>query len=202
MPYIHQSESWARSLFPPAPVINGVQLLPLSIGHLALLEMTDVFSRLNNVMQAGGALVQGVTICSQLVDDTIRQHNSGTFDDEVETVGKHLILEDVDAAIKAFAEYLSDSQDSPAYFSKSKGGKSGADFWMSVKTLIQERLHLSDYEMLNRPVTQCLAEYFSIAEMEGWLTLQSASDASLSERAKQDAEWALEIAKKVRSSNA
>ena len=202
MPYIHQSESWARSLFPPAPVINGVQILPLSIGHLALLDMTDVFSRLQNVMTAGGALVQGVTICSQLVEKTIEQINLGSFDAEVEEVGKHIFEGDVNQAVNAFAEYLSDSQDSPAYFSKSKGGKSGSDFWMSVKTLLQERLHLSDYEMLNRPVTQCLAEYFSIAEMEGWLTLQSASDASLSERAKQDAEWALEIAKKARSSNA
>lgn len=207
MPYIHQSESWGRSIFPPAPVINGVQCLPLCIGHIALLGLTDVLQRLSQVESAGGAVVEGLTICSQSFEDSVRKINKGpeSWQEDLNHVGERVVSGDVDEAIKCFAQYIEDSQEPPVYFQKQTSGnsKQGSDFWFVIKTLLQERLHLSDYEMMNRPVSQCLAEYFTIAEREGWITLKSQDDAEFtsSDQFKKDQEMALKIAKKLRTAN-
>lgn len=207
MPYIHQSEAWGRSIFPPAPVINGVQCLPLSIGHIALLGLLEVVPRLQNFETSGGALVEGLTICSQSFEDSVYSINKGpeAWQSVVNEVGEHAFKMPVTPGIKSFSEYLESSQDVPVYWQKQSGGsnKTGSETWMTIKTVLQQRLHLSESEIMNRPVSQCIAEYFTIAESEGWLTMQNKQEADLlaSDAHKEAEKFAIEFAKKVRAAN-
>ena len=135
MPYIHQAEAWARSIYPPAPIINGVQLLPLSIGHLIHLETMGVMERFSDLRTIGGAVVEAIAVCSQSFENVIFKVNSGTWEADVEEVGKHIFDGDVQEAIRAFREYMDDSQDQPAYFQRSKnsGAESGCHWAMLIK---------------------------------------------------------------------
>ena len=206
MPYIHQSEAWGRSIFPPAPIINGVQLLPLSIGHLALLDLLDVGIRLGSLETAGGALVEGLAVCSQSFFDAVEKIKKGdeVWQKDLDDVGSVACKMPVASGISSFNEYLQDSQDLPVYYQKQNGSsKRGSDIWMAIKTSLQSRLHLTDHEIMTRPISQCIAEHFSIAESDGWMTMESRqeSDFIKSDEHKHNEKLAFEIAKKVRGSN-
>lgn len=203
MPYIHQSEAWARSIYPPAPIINGVQLLPLSIGHLIHLETMGVMERFSDLRTIGGAVVEAIAVCSQSFEDVIYKVNSGTWEADVEEVGKHIFDGDAEEAIRAFQEYMDDSQDLPSYFQsrKTNGAQSGSHWAMSIKLSLQSELRLTESEILNRPLTQCIAEHYAIAERNGVLQLLSQEQADMSKRAKEDEAMILELVKKARCAN-
>lgn len=203
MPYIHQQESWARSIYPPAPIINGVQLLPLCIGHLVHMQIAGVFERFTKLETIGGAVVDAIAICSQPFEDVVKKVNSGEWVEDVNAVGKVVNKGDVDQAIREFKEYLENSQEQPAYFNKSKssGVDMGSDWLMMMKMTLQNEMGLDEYELMNRPLTQCIAEHYLIAERNGAIRLMSEHESSLSERAKQDEQMILELAKKARVFN-
>ena len=46
MPYLAQTEGLIRSIYPPAPVVCGVKLHPLTLGHLAQMEALGVYDQL------------------------------------------------------------------------------------------------------------------------------------------------------------
>jgi hypothetical protein len=198
MPYIHQSEAWGRSIFPPAPVINGVQVLPLCLGHLVALNLVGVFERFASLETVGGAVVEGIAICSQPFEDIIFKINSGKWGEDVKEVGKVLFDGDVDDVIKAFQDYLEDSQEVPQYMTQSKSnGSSGADWLMSMKLFLQSELHLSEYEIMNRPMAQCIAEHYAIAERNGMLTLTSQERSDQHKHAMENADEIIESIKKA-----
>lgn len=203
MPYIHQSEAWARSIYPPAPIINGVQCLPLSIGHMIHLEVMGIMERFSDLRTIGGAVVEAIAVCSQSFEDVIYKVNSGTWEADVEEVGKHIFEHDVEKAIQAFREYINDSQEQPAYFQKSKnsGPGSGCHWAMSIKMSLQSELRLTESEILNRPLAQCITEHYVIAERNGALQLLSQEQSDMSKQAKEDEAMILELVKKARCAN-
>lgn len=203
MPYIHQSEAWARSIYPPAPIINGVQLLPLCIGHLIHMETMGILERFANFGSVGGAVVEAIAVCSQSFEDVIFKVNSGVWEDDVKEVGKYIFNGDTEEAIRAFREYMDDSQELPAYLQsqKSGGSQSGSHWAMSIKLSLQSELRLTESEILNRPLTQCIAEHYAIAERNGSLQLLSQEQADMSKRAKEDEAMILELVKKARCAN-
>ena len=172
MPYLAQTEGLIRSIYPPAPVVCGVKLHPLTLGHLAQMEALGVFDQLEKIETVGGGLVQGVAICSNTFERSLELVNTGEWEAECERVGGEMFKHDVDQGIKDFNEYLRDSQDLPDSWSKTKdgGGGFGGDWRTSLKLSIQSELHVSENDVWNMYLTQIIFEHYSLMERKGALS--------------------------------
>jgi hypothetical protein len=65
MPYLAQTEGLIRSIYPPAPVVCGVKLHPLTLGHLAQMEALGVYDQLEKFETVSAVgLCLGIFVCS------------------------------------------------------------------------------------------------------------------------------------------
>jgi hypothetical protein len=69
MPYLAQTEGLIRSIYPPAPVVCGVKLHPLTLGHLAQMEALGVYDQLEKFETVGGGFVLGFSSARTLLKD-------------------------------------------------------------------------------------------------------------------------------------
>lgn len=171
MPYIAKTEGLIRSIYPPAPVVCGVKLHPLTLGHLAQMEALGVFEQLSKFETIGGGLQLGIFVCSNTFERSLEVVNAGELETECDKIRDVICKHDVDQGIKDFNEYLRDSQDTPDVWSKSKGNSDfGGDWRTSLKLSIQSELHVSENDVWNMYLTQIIFEHYSLMERKGALS--------------------------------
>ena len=187
MPYIAQSEGLIRSIYPPAPVVCGVKLHPLTLGHLAQMEALGVNEQFSDLSTIGGAFVQGLAVCSNTFLKSLELVNNGEWEAECERVGVIAFEHDVDQGIRDFTEYLRCSQDVPRVWSNQGATSvSTGNYITSLKLSIQSELHLSERDVWDMYLTQVIFEHYSILERKGAFKFVTQQDHELSQQVKDD----------------
>jgi hypothetical protein len=167
MPYLAQTEGLIRSIYPPAPVVCGVKLHPLTLGHLAQMEALGVYDQLEKFETWRRVCAWGFCLLEHF-RKIARSCKRGRVEAECEKVQEAIKDSDIEQGIKDFKEYLRDSQDLPDTWSKSKGNSDfGGDWRTSLKLSIQSELHLSENDVWNMYLTQIIFEHYSSWSAKG-----------------------------------
>ena len=167
--------------FPDTFRCLGVELQPLSIGHLMLLHRVNspLIDDAERTVELDD-LAFAVLICAQDYKESWRIVNSGKIDRILETWAKDLTviksfwpwlrkMKPINMALemKAFRDYMEAGAFQPDFINREKEGRStGVPALQHVKAYLLYRTTLTDEQILTRPYTLCLWDYITLKSME------------------------------------
>lgn len=184
-----QLSTYTKSLIPEPFTIFGVELRPLSLGHLFLMNRFDCKFASEDPNEKGGIddLLLGVAICCRSFGEFnafIRDGQKFTkwckrWSKEINKQVKREAHYDVLYRFDLFKKYLKDSIVVPKYWElkeSEEAGESGTHWTHSVFNILMSEIGYSQQEALDMPVARALSEYFRFLERNGVIQLMNDAD--------------------------
>lgn len=166
---------YAQAAIPEPYRILGLRLRPFSLGHWLLMQRFQcAFAEGND--PSHGDLLTGVLICSMRYQEFLDFIEQKNFRKQIIKWGKRVGMLDLQDRAELFKKYLSDSLSEPAYIELRPGGDGVGDWAQNLKITLMTRLGYSEGEVLDMPLSKALADYYKLAESDGFLRLLTAED--------------------------
>lgn len=156
--------------------ILGLNLKPLSLGHVILME------RFGCALVTGGEptfadLALGVLICSLTYEDFLAFLNQPDCRKEIQGWGKTIGLTDLAGKFQLFRDYLDESMAEPAYVKLRDFDESTPGDWKhNLKVTLMSQLGWTEDRAMNGPLRAALADFYQFAQTEGILRLVQAGE--------------------------
>lgn len=171
-----------KAVAPDRWQILGLKLIPFSLGHLVLLHRFDsAFIGGDPDPNPFTDLALAVFICSRTYEQALDDLNDPTLSREMhrwarKCTGKTWWRKGkpIDLALKwsLFEQYLAEGDWTPVYQTDSNRTRTvGLPFVQSVRVKLQSSFGMSDREIFNRPWSLCKADYFTLCDMQGIITI-------------------------------
>jgi len=168
---------YLTAAIPEAVQVFGVLLRPFSLGHHLIL------SRFESPVISGGEagiddVLFAVWVCGHRYEDAIESFASGRIWRELKRWKRvmrrrqwwglrPLTLAQFMKSSQLFSEYVAAACKSPNLHSGDKGASVGSPTMQVLRVTLQRELHLSDTEVLNRPLSQCWWDMATLVELNG-----------------------------------
>jgi hypothetical protein len=149
-------------------IILGQQLLPLKIGHLALLSKYDC-----EFPDNPGSLATAVLICCQEPREVIPWFKSPTFEDDLKTISQQLGEWEFPTKLEMWRQYYEWNTKLPTIISKSTvtHSQSGVPFHQMLRVILLNKLNFRPSEIDDVLVLQAQWDIAALAQHEGKLTV-------------------------------
>jgi len=167
------SEPYLKAIIPTPFRVLDMELLPLSIGHLAWFEylglayMTDKPVGLTDLENA-------CIVCSHTFTGYRQLLQSKTIARELRRMGKVLDLGTVPDKMKLFNEYLDQGTEWPEFEVRDHGASTmviGAPWLQCLRTMLMTKFHVPSAEVWDYPYRLALWDCLSYRESEGRLQI-------------------------------
>lgn len=174
------ASDYIRSAAPDTWTILGLELRPLCLGHLILLERIE-----NEFVKSDGNpgfddLVSGVWICACTYEEGLWWLNHPTLLKwRLKLWGWQCGTFDINAKLDMFARYMIEQQQFPECWSEENSGRnrtSGIHFTEVIKVSLMSNLGLTESEALNKPLAIALWDHITWCVMQPESTLQVMND--------------------------
>lgn len=152
--------------------VLGLRLVPFTVGHARLLDRIEL-----DEVNDGASCLLAAKLCSMPADEAERWIAS-------RFLGLRMILlafgrgrwmrsaDEVNKAVKVFAEYLDESTRVPVYRSKGEPGERlGTPFAQHLRAVLMAKLGYRPSEIDRTPYLQAMWDYISHMEAEGLITV-------------------------------
>ena len=165
------------AVIPEAVRVFGILLRPFSIGHQVIL------SRFNSPIVTGGEagiedLLFAVYVCGNTYEGCLESIATGRIFADLKRWRRvmrrrqwyglrPLTLPRFMLASQLFREYIDAANTLPNLFTDGKGQSIGSPPIQVLRVTLMRELHLSDTEVMNRPLSLCWYDYSTIVELEG-----------------------------------
>lgn len=166
---------YAQAAIPEPYRILGLRLRPFSLGHWLLMQRFDC-ALIGGGKPEHSDMLLGVLICSMRYQEFLAFIEQKDFQKQVIKWGKRNNLLELDEKSELFGRYLTDSLSEPAYIELRPGGDGAGDWAQNLKITLMTRLGYSEGEVLDMPLSKALADYYKLAESDGFLRLLTAED--------------------------
>jgi hypothetical protein len=169
------SRDYLSAVIPEAVVVFGVRLKPFCIGHHVIL------SRFESPIIDGGEssiedLLFAVWVCGHTYEGAVESLASGVVWKELAAWRKAMRrrqwyglrpmkLVEFMRLSKLFQEYLTAAATMPNLFTDGGGQSIGSPSIQILRIVLKRDLHLSDAEVMNRPLSLCWYDYATICEL-------------------------------------
>jgi hypothetical protein len=172
---------YAHAVLPDPYRILGLKLRPFSLGHYLLLQRFGcellqspevLATQARTAADERADLILGVLICSMRHAEFLAFVEQKDFLREVHRWGRRVGVFDVAEKTALFRGYLYSSLREPDYLPLQPGDDSG-DWAQNLKLTLTTRMHYTEAEALELPLSQALADYYKLAESEGLVRLIS-----------------------------
>jgi hypothetical protein len=194
----NQLENYTKALIPEPYVVLGVELKPLCLGHIFLMQRFGCGFSSEDPDTMGGIddLILGVTICSRTYEEFLEFINDGEeFKAWTNKWGKSIRKQakqkgfDLFSKFSLFKEYLKSGVIIPKYWElemSEKREQSGTHWTHSVLNTLTSELGYSQSEALNVSVARALQDYFRHLEKCGAITIMTDEDLEMVKNMKQE----------------
>lgn len=166
---------YAQATIPEPYRILGLRLRPFSLGHWLLMQRFNC-AFIGTEATDKSDLLTGVLICSMRYQEFLQFIEQKDFHKQIIKWGKRVGMLDLDDRGKLFQTYLKDSLSEPAYVELRPGGDGVGDWAQNLKITLMTRLGYTELEALDMPLSKALADYYKLAESDGFLRLLTAED--------------------------
>ena len=177
----------------PPPVVLGLRLKPLSLGHVILLKSAKsrfITGELKDItyQQLIGELVFALMVCSVSFDEFNDEVNAGRFEDSLTEYVTRISDEVKEAKdfnlhleVNRFVKYIKDGTDSPLHFESNAGGTSDypIDVEQSIIHTLMSKCNWILDDCYNRPLTETISAYLLYAHEQGAVRLISRNVADI-----------------------
>lgn len=166
-----------RTLTLPLPYrVLGQRLLPLTIGHMLILDRLDIWD-----VRSPENLILAVTVCSQPAEDYERFFTSWrAVLARLWTRKARRILSDpvqFEERARLFREYIEENTEWPEYTSSSDtGSDSIIPFAQSLRVTMISKLGYRPEDVNGTPYKQAVWDYLTYCEQEGGITISDVGD--------------------------
>jgi hypothetical protein len=174
---VSTDREYLTAAIPEAVQVFGILLRPFSLGHHLIL------SRFESPIVCGGEagiddVLFAVWVCGHTYEDAIERLATGYVAHEIKRWRRimrrrqwyglrPLAFSQFIEKTKLLREHVESACKIPNLFS-SEGGKGvGSPTMQVLRVTLQRELHLSDTEILNRPLSQCWWDLATLAELRG-----------------------------------
>lgn len=164
------SPEYLKSIIQTPYRILGLNLLPLSIGHIALLEFMGV----DDQKLTAEMIINGCLICSMRFREFLDFVSSPDRDKRLRKMGKTFRFETINDKAKLFLEYLHEGLETPEVEmpnSMADGLIVGSPWIQIVRVRLMAKLGISSESVWDYPYRLALWDCFSLAESEGRLSI-------------------------------
>jgi len=173
--------AYAIAALPDPYRVLGLRLRPFSLGHYLLMQRFGCNYLADDPAAATREdLLLGVLICSMRHDEFLAFIEQPNFQKECRAWGKKVSLFDFPEKDALFSAYLKASLTEPDYIELNPSEGAG-DWAQNLKMCLTTRLHHSEAEALDMPLSKALADYYKLAESEGSLRLITDEDRRMAE---------------------
>jgi len=171
------SRDYLTAVIPEAVVVFGVRLKPFCIGHHVIL------SRFESPIIDGGEssiedLLFAVWVCGHTYEGAVESLASGEVWKELAAWRKKMRRRQwyglrpmkpatLVQASQMFQEYITAATTMPNLFTDGKGPTLGSPTAQLVRVVLMRELHLTDTEVMNRPMALCWYDYATLTELNG-----------------------------------
>lgn len=190
-PLDYTAYRFSDAIIPKTFTICGVELKPLCLGHLMLLEKTEnpMVSKVEVEMNMSDSMYwffSAILICGLSYEDNIKYHNDDKLYKELMDEFSANLLQNIEndknwtifEKLQAFKQYMNYHFDMPFYTEERVNDDkipSGSD-WKQNLYLIFKKLGYSDTEIYNMNIRRLFYEWCSYAESEGGIKVMNRYD--------------------------
>lgn len=190
-PLDYTAYRFSDAIIPKTFTICGVELKPLCLGHLMMLEKTEnpMVSKVEVEMNMSDSMYwffSAILICGLSYEDNIKYHNDDKLYKELMDEFSANLLQNIEndknwtifEKLQAFKQYMNYHFDMPFYTEERVNDDkipSGSD-WKQNLYLIFKKLGYSDTEIYNMNIRRLFYEWCSYAESEGGIKVMNRYD--------------------------
>lgn len=168
-------QSFVQSALPDPVSVCGINLLPLSIGHVIILERFGAAEWWDGSKPPTlESLLFGLFVCSRTWDEFTREFYGGrmSFD---ETADK-ITASNFSKEAEVFSAYITEGISGPTFEFEDKEGASLGSHWVEILRVNMMRLGVVGVDLMNTPIALALHDVTTRRELDGALRVISESE--------------------------